>query len=123
MFDIGKAQDYRILLEDQFPKQFGGEVHDKMRGAAYSYTIETRKLGQDNGKDQLIDVGDYLIRTRDFLRSVCNDPTEEEKQKILALATAPWPSNVKKHLLQIHATGIKGCNAESSQWHLGCILV
>lgn len=113
MFDLGTQKDFRIILDDQFPKKLGGEIRDSKRNSSYTFEIETRKLGRVNGKDQLIDISDYLIRTRDFMRAVSRDATLEEKKKLLEITAAPWPSdNVAapdKPLM--HKNGIKDGHA------------
>ena len=62
----------------------------KKTGAAYDVIVESRKMGQDNGKDQLISVSDYLIKIREYVRSVSRKPTPDEVQKIKKIVKSPW---------------------------------
>jgi hypothetical protein len=47
-------------------------------------------MGQDNGKDQLVNVSDNLIAIREYVRSVSRTPTREETQRMLQIAASPW---------------------------------
>ncbi len=59
---------------------------DEKRGMRYDVAMECRKLGQDNRKDQLVNISDYFVQIGDYLRAVTRKPTNEELLKLLQIA-------------------------------------
>ena len=75
----------RVILEDQYPKVIESRLQDKKTAAAYDITIKCRRLGEDNGKDQLINVSAYLRQIRDGGRQLARKPTAAELRRFMAL--------------------------------------
>jgi hypothetical protein len=82
---LAEAKDLRLVLENQSPKELRATSADTKRGMAYEILARCRRLGEDNGKDQLVNVSSYLRDIRDYMRNVARKPTEEELQRLLAL--------------------------------------
>lgn len=80
--DLADAEDIRLLLENQFPKIHKACLVDPHRGAEYNIIIRCRRLGEDNGKNQLVNISNYLRGIRDFMRHVSRKPTKEEMARL-----------------------------------------
>lgn len=83
--DLADAEDIRILLENQFPAIHKARLVDSRRDAEYHVIIRCRRLGEDNGKYQLVNISNYLRGVRDFMRDVSRKPTEEELIRLTKL--------------------------------------
>lgn len=90
LFDFGEREDYRVILDSQFPQEFEATISDPKSGSEYHIYSESRKMGQDNGKDQLLNISDYLKGIRDYMRSVSRQPNPEELRKIREIVASPW---------------------------------
>lgn len=90
LFDFGERDDYRVILDSQFPRELKATIADPKTGSAYNVICESRKMGQDNGKNQLINISDYLKGIRGYVRSVSRKPTPEEVMKIHEIVASPW---------------------------------
>ena len=90
LFDFGAKDDFRVILDNQFPQEVKATIADPKTGSAYDVICESRKMGQDNGKDQLINISDYLKQIREYIRAVSRKPTSEEVMKIHEIMARPW---------------------------------
>ena len=88
--DFGERENYNLILDSQFPKEFKAKIADPKTGVEFDVIIESRKMGQDNGKDQLVRVSNYLIGIREYVRSVSRKPTHEEAKRMLEIVASPW---------------------------------
>lgn len=82
---VGEQEDLRVLLEDSFPRELHVSSADPKRGMVYEVSVRCRRLGEDNGKNQLVNVSNYLREIRDYMRSVARKPSAEEVKRLLAL--------------------------------------
>ena len=83
--DLADAKDIRLLLENQFPAIQEACLVDPHRGAEYNVVIRCRRLGEDNGKDQLVNISNYLRGIRDFMTHVSRKATKEEVARLKVL--------------------------------------
>ena len=90
LHDIGDQKEFRVVLDSQMPHEQRVTSVDKNGLAAYEIHISCRKLGQDNGKDQLISISDYLKQIRDYIREVSRELTVEELQKLKDIIKTPY---------------------------------
>lgn len=90
LFDFGAKDDFRVILDNQFPQEVKARIADPKTGAAYEVICECRKIGQDNGKDQLINISDHLKQIREYIRAVSRKPTLEEVMRIHEIMAGPW---------------------------------
>lgn len=90
LFDFGEKDDFRVILDNQFPKEVKATIADPKTDSAYNVICESRKMGQDNGKDQLLNISDYLKQIREYMRSVSRKPTPEEVIKIHKIIASRW---------------------------------
>ncbi len=89
LFGFGEKDDFRVILDDQFPQEIKATIADPKTDLSYDVVCETRKMGQDNGKDQLVNISDYLKQIREYMRSVSRKPTQEEVVKIHEIIASP----------------------------------
>jgi TIR domain len=82
LIDLANAQDIKVILENQFPVISEARLIDPKRKAAYDITIRCRRMGEDNGKDRLVNITNYLIQIRDYIRQVARKPTPEEFKRM-----------------------------------------
>lgn len=92
LFDFGERKDYRVILDSQFPQEFKATISDPKMGSEYHVVSESRKMGRDNGKNQLLNISDYLKGIREYVRSASRKPTPEELQTIHKIVASPWNS-------------------------------
>lgn len=90
LFDFGENNELYLLLDSQFQKELKARIGDTNRGAEYELLIESRRMGQDAGKDILINISNYLIGIRDFVRSVSRALTREESLRMFEIVSRPW---------------------------------
>jgi len=90
LFDFGERENYHLILDSQFPQEFKARIADPKTGSEYDVIIESRKMGQDNGKDQLVNVSGCLVGIREYVRSVSRKPTPEEAQRMFEIVASPW---------------------------------
>jgi TIR domain len=89
LFDFGEKDDFRVILEDSFPRTVEATIQDTNSDAEYKVIATCRRLGEDNGKDQLINISDYLKNIRDYLRLAYRKLTKEEHQKLIQIIAKP----------------------------------
>lgn len=90
LFDLGDKKEFQVILDSQFAQTVKTTIQDPNTGASYDIIAECRKLGQDNGKDQLVNISDYLKGIREYVRSVSRQLTAEEVEKMREIMAKPW---------------------------------
>ena len=90
LFEFGDQEDIRVILDSQFPQEANAAILDKKRGAGYAIHTSCRKLGEDNGKNQVVNISDFLKLIREYLRSTTRKPTTEEYKKIVQIMASPF---------------------------------
>ncbi len=88
--ELASAPDMKAVLEDQRPQMVKGIVQDPKSGAEYKIIIRCQRLGEDNGRDQLIHVDNYLREIRDHVKSLARKPTPEEADALAKILSSPW---------------------------------
>jgi hypothetical protein len=83
--DLANAQDIKVLLNDQRPAINKYFLRDTRMNAEYRVIVKCRRMGEDNGKDQLVHIGNYLARIRDYVRNTARRPSAEELALMLKL--------------------------------------
>ena len=66
--------DFRILIPDQFVQTRAIECADKSSPIQFMVEIETRRLGEDTGRDVLFDVGNQLTRIYESWKKIVQVP-------------------------------------------------
>lgn len=76
----------RVLLEDSFPKLQNLTVFDPKADLGYSIGITARRMGEDTGKDILVDCSGMLRTVYEQSAGRMRQPTEEELRKLAEIA-------------------------------------
>lgn len=90
LVDIAEADRLGLILDSPKAQVLNRGLRDPKRNAEYRVSIRCRRLGEDNGKDQFINVSSYLIGIRDWMRHVSRKPTREESIVFREIVAAPW---------------------------------
>jgi hypothetical protein len=67
-----------LYLEDQHPKKKCVEA-DAANGFAYSLTVTSRRLGEDTGKDLIVDISGQILQIEQHYRN-CVPPLSKDEQ-------------------------------------------
>lgn len=77
--DIIENPDLWVILTDQFAKERKAKVTDKENGVSLEVVALCRRLGEDTGKDIVLNVAERLSNIRSFMRERTRKPDEEEQ--------------------------------------------
>lgn len=80
--EIAKAKNMHLILENQFPHTFETTLKDSKSTATYDVTVKCRRMGEDTGKDQIINISTYLLQIRDYGRKLARKLTPDEHQRV-----------------------------------------
>lgn len=79
---LSKNIDLRLLLEDEFPKIKEVEMKDQKLDSAFHILITARRLGEDTGRDILLNLNGQLELITEAQRLNLRAPTSEEIGKM-----------------------------------------
>jgi hypothetical protein len=65
LVDIAQADTLGVILDSPKSQVLNRGLRDPKRAAEYRVSIRCRRLGEDNGKNQFINVSSYLVGIRD----------------------------------------------------------
>ena len=68
-----ESKDLQLVLTDSFPKQYEFTILDSKLGSSYDVVAVSRWLGEDTGKDVLIDFGNHLIMVKEHMKRAIKD--------------------------------------------------
>jgi hypothetical protein len=74
-----------MLLKDQHPQIMEVHVADPKANLAYRVQIRCRRMGEDNGKDQLVRVANYIEMIRDHIRATVRKATPQEMERVMLI--------------------------------------
>ncbi len=80
-----KNDSFHLILEDQFPVENNTEIRDSKRGISFKVKIRAQRLGEDNGKDIVVNVGNYLEMIRSHIQETCRNLSQEEQVRMFEL--------------------------------------
>ncbi len=83
--EFATANKIQMVLRDQHPQIRKVQIVDPKRKISYIVQFRCRRMGQDNGKDQLVNVANYIEQTRDQIRATIRKPTEQELERMMTL--------------------------------------
>jgi hypothetical protein len=83
--EFAESADIRSVLRDQFPLVTAYTLVDSKSDVRYEIEVRCQRLGEDNGKDQLVNVKNYLIKVRDQARGRLRKLSQEESARLAAL--------------------------------------
>lgn len=79
-----------LILDSPVPQTKGFTFADAKTGASTEILVKSRKMGNDNGKDQLINITDYFRGIFNYVAKTERKPTKEELEKFKAIQATPW---------------------------------
>ncbi|TGL60041.1 toll/interleukin-1 receptor domain-containing protein [Leptospira sarikeiensis] len=85
LWEFEEIRNLRILIEDNLPKQVVTVFKDANSKQEITISLSIRRLGMDTGQDTLYDFDFLIDGIRDDRENRVQQPTEEEKKKIIEL--------------------------------------
>ena len=80
--EFAKTERIEVVLTDQHPQIIKAQLADPKRNVAYRVQIRCRRMGEDNGKDQLVRIANYIEMIRDHIRRTARKATPQELERI-----------------------------------------
>ncbi len=82
---IPNKENYKILLEDQHPVIKNIMMQDSKSNKEDRITITCRRLGEDTGKDILVDLGKCINDIRKYMKETGRELTDKEKMAVRSI--------------------------------------
>jgi len=82
IIEAAQKTDLRFILEDSFPRTQHVEVADQKSGLGYSVRLSARRLGEDTGKDILVDGFEMLKSIHTQVAGRIRKLTPSEAKKV-----------------------------------------
>lgn len=79
-----------LILDSPLPQKKTFTFNDPKTKASTEILVKSRKMGNDNGKDQLINITDYFRRINNYVLQTERKPTAEEIASMLKIQASPW---------------------------------
>ncbi|GAB0061238.1 hypothetical protein IBA8401_22650 [Pseudomonas syringae] len=79
-----------LILDSPVPQHKNFKFFDPKTGAETEVIVKARKMGNDNGKDQLINITDYFRRIIGYVTQTERKPTPEELETFKTIQMSPW---------------------------------
>jgi hypothetical protein len=83
--EFATEKKIKLLLTDQHPQIAKYLLADRSRNMSYRVEIRCRRMGEDNGKDQLVNITKYIEKIHDHIRATARNATPEELERMLKL--------------------------------------
>jgi hypothetical protein len=77
-----------LVLEDQCEKSCAFGIKDDKTGILLEVKVTSRRLGEDTGKDLLVNIGGQLITVRDSARDAATKLSPADSQRLFAMILA-----------------------------------
>ncbi len=78
----------QVVLEDARPQFLNLTLQDAKSPVAYDIRIRCRRMGEDNGKNQLVNISNYFRQIVEYIRSVSRRLTEDEEKRVAQILSA-----------------------------------
>ncbi|WP_341709143.1 toll/interleukin-1 receptor domain-containing protein [Halopseudomonas sp.] len=79
-----------VVLESSTPENRKFAFHDSKTRTQIDILVKCRKMGNDNGKDQLINITEYFRKILKYVSSVEREATTEELARFEEIRSMPW---------------------------------
>jgi len=83
--EFAAKENIKVVIKDQFPQEKGFGLLDEKTKCAYEVRVQCKRLGEDNGKDQLVRLSNYFKMIRDQARGRLRKLTPEETASLAAI--------------------------------------
>ncbi len=90
LIEFSEQKDLKIIIDSHYPIKQTIEIKDQERDCGYMVEIAVRRLGEDNGKDQLININDYFKMIHKQTKETSRRPTQEEQMRLLKVISIPF---------------------------------
>jgi hypothetical protein len=80
--ELAGKEEIKTLLRDQRPVAEKFRLMDIRSATGYDIVVRCRRLGEDNGKDQLVGVTNYLHRIAEYVRRTVRKLTPDELARV-----------------------------------------
>lgn len=90
LIEFSEQKDLKLIIDSHYPIKQTIEIKDQKRGCGYMVEIAVRRLGEDNGKDQLININDYFKMIHKQTMEGSRRPTQEEQIRLLKVISIPF---------------------------------
>jgi hypothetical protein len=92
LVEFAVKENPKIIIDDQFPKKLELTISDPKTKISYDVMILCRRLGQDTGKDILLNLKGQLEGLRTHMRQVTRKTTPEETARLAKILSTPIDS-------------------------------
>lgn len=79
-----------LILESPVPQTKGFTFGDSKTGASVDVVVKSRRMGNDNGKDQLINITDYFRKIIEYVTQTERRATPAEVKAFDNIKASPW---------------------------------
>lgn len=79
-----------LILDSVTPQTKGFNFRDGKSSAEIDVLVKSRKMGNDNGKDQLINITDYFRAINEYVLESQRQPTAAELEAVNKIRSSPW---------------------------------
>lgn len=86
--EFAAREELFLLLEDQHEKSVDFGIKDEKTGIRLAVHVTSRRLGEDTGKDLLVNIGGQLTTVRDSARASATKLSPEDSQRLFAMLLA-----------------------------------
>ena len=83
--EFAAKEKIEMVLTDQHPQIRKVQLADPKRNLAYRVLIRCRRMGEDNGKDQLVRISNYIEMIRDHIRKTARKVTGQELERLVSI--------------------------------------
>jgi len=80
--ELAGKEEIKTILQDQCPVAEKFRLMDMRSATGYDIIVQCRRLGEDNGKDQLVRVTNYLRRISEYVRRAVRKLTPDELARV-----------------------------------------
>jgi TIR domain len=86
--ELAGKETIDILLTDHHPVVAKYRLVDNRSATGYDIVVRCRRMGEDNGKDQLVHVTNYLHRIKEYIRQRVRKLSPEEAERAIKIASS-----------------------------------
>ena len=82
LVELAAKNSIQVRIEDARPQILKLALQDSRSDMVYNVIIRCRRMGEDNGKDQLVIVSNYLRQIGEYVRKVSRQATPKEMTEL-----------------------------------------
>jgi hypothetical protein len=85
LVEASRDRQLWMILEDEKPKSIKIGLGDQRRRLFFDVVVTSRRLGEDTGRNIVLDVGEHIKRIRDAQKQASRTPTRDEIQRLITI--------------------------------------